>query len=214
MCRSCPAAPAAPTVSDPDACAQSGVQISWSPVSGATSYDLQVDGTTVVSGVSSGTTYNPGDTQPHAYRVRARTSTCTGAWSGPTSLADGNDAPPTPAPPAFTDLDPCAQSGIEITWSPVSGASSYDLQIDGGMAITGVTSPYLYDPGNTGTHQARVPRWRRTAIQAPAIQAGARYLEGMRTRRTPTARPAARLVSTTWLSGWGNTTPTVRMPRV
>ncbi len=146
-----PAAPAAPTVTDLDACALTGVQISWGAVTGATGYDLQVDGGTIVSGVTSPYTYSPGDASSHAYAVRAKTASCTGAWSASATGTDSNGLA-APAAPAVADANPCASSGVTITWTAVPSAASYDLQVDGGAIVTGVSSPYLYAPGDANSH--------------------------------------------------------------
>ena len=151
-----PSSPSAPVVTDLDPCAQSGVRIAWGTVTGATAYDLQVDDSTVVAGVTSPFTYNPGDTAPHSYRVRARNASCTGAWSAATPLADASGAPATPSAPSVTDPDICLRSGVQVTWAAVPGATAYDLQVDGGTVIQGVTSPYTYVPGNADPHTCRV----------------------------------------------------------
>ncbi|HPR64254.1 MAG TPA: PKD domain-containing protein [Thermoanaerobaculia bacterium] len=144
--------PGAPLVSDPDACDQTGVSISWSPVAGADGYDLQVDGGTIVTNVTSPYTYNPGNLNSHTYAIRA-TNTCgDGSFSGATSFADGDDTPGTPGSPTVSDVDGCALSGVSITWGGVSGATGYDLLVDGTTTVTNVTSPYTYSPGNSASH--------------------------------------------------------------
>jgi len=151
------ASPAAPGVADLDACAQSGVEITWGAAAGATGYDLRVDGTTVVSGVTSPYSYNPGDTASHSYEVRGVNVGCgAGAWSPASSGADLDQEIGTPAAPGVADLDACAQSGVEISWAPVSGADGYDLRVDGSTIVNGVTSPYTYDPGDTASHSYEV----------------------------------------------------------
>jgi len=83
-----PAAPAEPIVTDASACGQNGVWIRWNQVPGATTYDLRVDGVTVVNDVTGAFLYDPGDTEVHTYEVRARGATCTGEWS---AAAVGSD---------------------------------------------------------------------------------------------------------------------------
>ncbi|MGA9751675.1 MAG: fibronectin type III domain-containing protein [Acidobacteriota bacterium] len=146
-----PAAPAAPTVTDLDACALTGVQVSWGAVSGATGYDLQVDGGTLVADVATPYTRLPGDTNAHSYTIRAKTASCTGAWSPATSATDSNGLA-TPAAPTVADANVCAFTGVTITWSAVPSAGSYDLQVDGGIIVAGVSSPYLYSPGDSNGH--------------------------------------------------------------
>jgi len=151
-----PATPAAPSVSDVDACATTGVTITWGTVSQATSYDLYVDGATTVTGVTSPYTYLPGNTNSHNYQVRGKNTYCTGAWSSATSGTDANSMPGTPAAPSVADVSVCALSGVTITWGTVSQATSYDLYVDGTTTVSGITSPYTYSPGNTNSHNYQV----------------------------------------------------------
>jgi subtilisin-like proprotein convertase family protein len=146
-----PAAPAAPVVADPDYCALTGVQVSWVAVPDATSYDLMIDGTTVINSVSSPHVYQPGNSSSHNYQVRALRSSCKGNFSVATAGTDRITLE-TPAPPLVADLDSCAQSGVSISWSPVPGATGYDLVVDGSELFTSVTSPYIHDPKDTAVH--------------------------------------------------------------
>ncbi len=163
------AVPAAPGVADVSACAQSGVTITWSAVTGATGYDLQVDAGTITTGVTSPYTYNPGNTSAHTYAIRAKNATCTSAFSVTTSGTDANSGVAAPAAPTVADADPCAQSGVTITWSAVTGATGYDLQVDAGTITTGVTSPYTYNPGNTSAHTYAIRAKNATCTSAFSV---------------------------------------------
>jgi subtilisin-like proprotein convertase family protein len=154
-----PAAPA-PTATDWDGCASDGVRIVWGPVPDATSYDLQVDGTTLVAGVTSPHVYLPGNSTSHSFRVRGKSGNCAGAWSEASSAADENFKPGTVAAPAVADLNPCALTGVQISWGSVAGATSYDIQVDGTTILAGVTSPYTRLPGNANSHSYEVRAWR------------------------------------------------------
>ena len=147
-----PAAPSAPGVSDVDACALSGVQITWGAVSGATAYDLYVDATTIVSGVTSPYTYSPGNSSSHTYQVRARNASCTGSWSTGTAGTDGNATPAAPGAPSVSDVSACALSGVQISWGAVSGATAYDLYVDSTTIVPNVSNPTTYSPGNSSSH--------------------------------------------------------------
>lgn len=105
------------------------VTITWSPVSGATSYDIEADENTI----SIGTSLQYTDTglisgTSHTYRVRANSTGGNGNWSMPVTKATMLAAP--------ADLAPGTQDGISITWSPVEGAASYDVEIDGSAILT------------------------------------------------------------------------------
>lgn len=147
-----PGTPATPTVADNDPCAQSGVTITWSSVSQATDYDLLVDGTTTISGVTSPYGYNPGNTASHTYAVRGRNTNCTGAYSSARTFSDANNKPGAPAITGITDVSLCAQSGIQVAYTAGSGATSHNLLKDGSVVVTGYTSGATYNPGDTSSH--------------------------------------------------------------
>lgn len=151
-----PATPAAPVVTDPEACAQSGVQVTWGAVSGATGYDLRVDGVTVVTGVTSPHAYDPGNTASHTYEVRATTASCIGAWSPAMAAADGDASFGSVPTPVVWDVDLCDQSGVRVVWSAIVAATGYDLRVDGVLVVPDVTSPWVYDPGDFGLHSYEI----------------------------------------------------------
>jgi hypothetical protein len=146
------ATPSAPGVTDVAPCAQSGVTVTWDTVSGATAYDLRLDGATVYSGVTSPYGYNPGNTASHTYEVRGRNAICTGAWSPATAFSDSNGTPSQPAITGITDVSPCATSGIQIAYTAGSPATRHDLYKDGVLAVTGYTSGAVYSVGDNSTH--------------------------------------------------------------
>ena len=140
------AAPPAPSVTDVDPCAQSGVSVSWATVPGATAYDLIVDGSDLFPDVTSPATHNPHDTANHDYSIRARATGCTGDRSDPTTKADQNKTVAVPTTVRANDASPCAASGVTVTWDPVTGATGYDLSVDEKTVIPNVTSPHNYVP--------------------------------------------------------------------
>lgn len=114
--------PAAPGVSDIAACLGSGVSITWAPVGGATAYDIQVDGGTILSGVTSPYTHIPADSNSHSYGVRARTSCQTTAFSAATAGADVNNGPPSVGTLTMQAIG----TDILVSWTPVADPSKVD----------------------------------------------------------------------------------------
>jgi hypothetical protein len=99
----------------------SGVTVTWSPVSGATSYDLLVDGVTTLIGVASPYTYLPGDTSSHNYQVRA--STCwAGGWS---DLGLGIDQAQTPPSVGTLSMQKFG-TDLLISWVPMGDPTLVD----------------------------------------------------------------------------------------
>ena len=108
-----------------------GVTVSWSSVTGATSYQVGrgAEGASTPSDTNIGTattlsfkdtTAVPGVT--YAYFVRAVASACTSGWSSPTA---GSRLVPTPT--ELTATDGTYTDRILVSWPALYGATSYEL---------------------------------------------------------------------------------------
>ncbi len=122
----------------------SGATVSWTAVSGATSYTLQyktsaattwttVSGITTTSraltGLAASTTYN--------YQVSATCSSGTSAYSAASSFTtSGTTSCGVPAGLAASSI---TSSGATVSWTAVSGATSYTLQYKTSAATTWTT---------------------------------------------------------------------------
>lgn len=158
-----PTAPAAPTFTLVACTSQT---VNWSAVSGATSYDVwRATGAsctgaakitaTPVAGTSYADSGLTGST-PYSYFVTANNACGPSAEGTCASSTTAAPIPTTPAAPGVSDIDGCLLTGVFITWSPVSGATSYDLQVDGATLVTGVASPYTYLPGDSASHTCAI----------------------------------------------------------
>ncbi|MCC6931249.1 MAG: fibronectin type III domain-containing protein, partial [Gemmatimonadaceae bacterium] len=122
----------------------SRIDVSWSDVTGETSYEVQVQGgqwpsfvplTTLAANV---TAYSHSDAvnlapgTQYCYRVRAVNATGPSPWSTTpcaTTLTVGT-VPPTPVGVSATAL---SVSRIDVGWSDVTGETSYEVQVQGGQ---------------------------------------------------------------------------------
>ncbi|MCI8774048.1 MAG: hypothetical protein HFI50_09005, partial [Lachnospiraceae bacterium] len=103
------------------------VAVSWSWVSGATGYELWFNGTTysltgtyqTVTGLKPSTSYT--------YKVRAKNSAGTSAYSATARVTTLVRPPAVPSNIKAT----AATNSVTISWSAVSGASSYRVLFDG-----------------------------------------------------------------------------------
>jgi hypothetical protein len=199
-----PAAPANNTASDIDACTATGVLVTWNPDpdgpwgdgGGTHTYDVLRDGVTLQSDIAYGvttftdTTGTPGT--PYVYTVRYVNCGELHTETTGVAAADINGTPPTPASPAVTDASACAQDGVWINWAPSSGATTYDLRMDGVTEVTAVADPYLYDPGDTSMHTYEVRAngascpgtWSQATILADLVDPDARFCNGFRSGDT------------------------------
>lgn len=107
-----------------------GVTVSWSAVTGATSYQIGrgAEGASAPSttlGTATSRSYMDATAVPgvtYAYFVRAVASACTGPWS---AAAAGSRSVPTPT--NLTASDGTYTDGIHVSWPALSGAVSYEL---------------------------------------------------------------------------------------
>jgi len=169
------AAPGAPTLSSPangSGTPDTTPTFIWLSVSGATSYRIQVDdnsdfGSPEIDQTTPNTRYTPSSplsTGTYYWRVRAsntcRDSNWSSAWD--VFICSGPPQGPSPQSPAnaFTTCD----TTPAFTWSSVSGATSYRIQVDNNSdfsspEIDQTTSNSQYTPSaplSAGTYYWRV----------------------------------------------------------
>lgn len=158
-CTSCvaPSSLANNTAADLDACAASGVQVTWSQDpgdwgdggSGTRSYDLLVDGSAARSGIaypSTSATYTPADGAPHAYAVRYNNGCGLNATSAGASAADVNN----PAIPTITGGSSNACPATSVPLSTEAAMSGYQWYQDG-SPVAGASSA-TYTATQTGSY--------------------------------------------------------------
>ncbi|MNU97887.1 Exochitinase 1 precursor [compost metagenome] len=131
------------------------VELTWSAVSSAIGYDIEVDGQ--VSSVS-GTTYKQtGLTAEttHIYRIRANGGAGISGWSQPITLTT---LPVKPLPPAHVNAI-AGKDYVTVTWEAVPGALGYDLEIDGKVVVDNFEETtyrdILLDPFTPHTYRVR-----------------------------------------------------------
>lgn len=141
--------PGAPTGLSATGITQTAATLNWSAVTGATGYDVRLNGGAPTdvgnvtsyefTGLSSGVT--------HTLEVRAYSAGGDGAYSSTTATT-------IPANPSGASATP-AETSISLSWSASTGATSYEVRIDGGAAsdignvlthdFTGLTASTAYD---------------------------------------------------------------------
>ncbi|MBU5355376.1 fibronectin type III domain-containing protein, partial [Paenibacillus barcinonensis] len=112
----------------------SAISLKWNAVSGATGYDLEIDGTTLSV---SGAAYTKSGLAPnteHTFRIRAKNASGVGAWS---ELVTGITQLSTTIPKGTAD-----RTSVTLTWESVAGAASYEIEADG--QIVGIVSDLTF----------------------------------------------------------------------
>ncbi|MGE5474545.1 MAG: fibronectin type III domain-containing protein [Ignavibacteriales bacterium] len=117
---------------------ETSITIAWDAVEGATGYDIEVDSVVIDNGTNTSYTHTgllPGTR--HTYRVRAKNDTFTSEWSATLDkvTALGIPANITTSPTNTT---------ISLTWGTVSGATAYDIEIDGSQIETVTDAVYVH----------------------------------------------------------------------
>ena len=127
------------------------VTVSWEAVSGASGYDIEVDGTILNNDTATAYTHtglNPGT--PHTYRVRAKNEGGPGTWSSPITKST---LPGSPNIPVNLNAIPLSTS-ITVTWNNVPGATGYDIEVDGELVSNGPNTNYIHNSLTPGTHHS------------------------------------------------------------
>jgi hypothetical protein len=114
-------------------------------------YDVEADGIVIDNGTS--TSYTHSGLTPntvHKYRVRAKNSSNNfSAWS---TAVSRYTAPAIPSNPAMT----ATNTSITVTWKAVTGATGYDIEVDGVVKSTTAVT-YVHSGLTTNTqHSYRV----------------------------------------------------------
>lgn len=180
--------PSIPVLNSPihQATAQAtSLTLAWLAVSGATSYNIQVSSnanfsTTAVNltGVTSTNAVVSNLTQGATYywRVSASNATGVGGWSSVFSFATASSIPPpigSILSVPILQLPADRATGISrtpiLTWTPIQGAISYDLQISTATAFTALTVNLTGVPANnaqinTLLDPRKVYYWRVRAL--------------------------------------------------
>ncbi len=128
------------------------IKVTWDSVSGASGYEIEVDGVVVDNGAN--TTYMHTNLMPnteHAYRVRAYDGDVYSEWSQLVTQIT------TPDVPSIIDSEATTHS-ITVFWGDVSGATSYDIEVDGKIIKTINGTSYTHEelePNTMHTYRVR-----------------------------------------------------------
>lgn len=116
------------------------ITLKWEAVSGATGYEIEVDGT--ISGNGTATTYTHSGLQAetsHTYKVRVINAGGTGRlWS---DAVQASTYPNPPEIPGITETH-TTQSAITINWDEVDKATGYEIEADGKIISTDLKTTY------------------------------------------------------------------------
>jgi subtilisin-like proprotein convertase family protein len=138
------------------------VNLSWGAVLGATSYEVDVDGTVYAT---AGTAFQFQSTAGlHNWTARGVNSSGAGPWAVSRAFTDTGLTAPTLSAPAANAV--VFGPVVPLSWTAVTGASSYDVDVDGIVYNTTSTS-YAYNSA-AGVHNWTVrAKWVNNTIVGP-----------------------------------------------
>lgn len=139
------------------------VTVTWNNVSGATGYDIEVDGALVDNGPNTNYIHNsltPGT--HHTYRVRSINPGGKSEWSGYVNTTTLLDTVPVPINISATP----ALNSIILTWDKVSGASGYEISVDGVAFDNGTRTTYTHSNLAPGTQHVYRVRAKKSGVSS------------------------------------------------
>jgi fibronectin type 3 domain-containing protein len=146
--------PNAPTNVKAEAKSSTSILVSWSSVSGATSYEVHCEtGSVSMSKITTvtGTSYTHADLKANTtykYYITAKNSAGTSDYSSPASATTSGVQKPTT--PTYLTAAVESSTSIRLTWNPVAWATSYDVYYTVGSSSTKnyaanlANSPYVH----------------------------------------------------------------------
>jgi fibronectin type 3 domain-containing protein len=156
--------PNPPAKVNPIPVSQTQINVFWdaSTSSNVQSYNLRINGSTVISGLTY-LSYPVKDLTPnttYTFEVQTVSSTGISAWSTPVQATTLGPTPP-PNAPAGVTTSVVSSSQINVFWNPSNSqnVTSYNLRVNGTEVITGIT--YLsypvknLTPGTTYTFEVQ-----------------------------------------------------------
>lgn len=124
--------PSAPTgVAASDGTSEDHVEITWTAVSGATSYKVLRDGVVIASGVTAVSYLDTAAVAPTVYSYTVKAVNAAGASTASSANTGYRASPATPpvttAPTNFAATDGALQGKVRLSWDDYDGALTYDL---------------------------------------------------------------------------------------
>ena len=141
--------PSAPTLTVPSTDSDGRYTVSWTSVSGATSYKLDEKSgsgsfTNIYSGSGTSRNITGKADGTYSYRVRACSSTC-GDWSSTATVSVGGDLTASP--------NPSTDGSYTVSWTAIPNAESYQLYEDGTLVYDSTGTSWSFSGKAAGSYE-------------------------------------------------------------
>ncbi len=189
--------PATPTNLVTSSITSTGFTAAWDLVSGATSYDISINDGTAINVLTN--TYNatalPSGTT-NTWKVRARNA------SGASAYTTNQSVLLIPAVPSSLSTTSITSTGFTANWGVVTGASSYDVSINDGVAINTGLNNYVV----TGLSSGVTHTWKARAKNASGNSNYTANQSVLTIPATPTGLAVSTFTNTTATIIWNSST--------
>ncbi len=157
-----PSTPTGLSATPSGSCGSGIISLSWGSSAGATSYELQDNGSTIYTGISTSFSHTGlAAGSSHTYRVRAINGGVFSAWSSDVFATAPAACPPPPAnPPTGLTATPgaCGTGTINVSWNSVSGATNYRLLDSGSQIYFGPATSFSHSGLTAGSSHSYIVR--------------------------------------------------------
>ena len=136
------------------------IALKWTAVTGATGYDLEIDGVIVSTTGTAYTKSGLAANTDHTFRVRAKNAAGLGGWSEVVNASTQLNVPT-----ALKGIS--EETAVTLTWTEVVGATKYEIEADGNIIATVSNPLYVHNELLGGTaHKYRVRALTDTNVSA------------------------------------------------
>jgi len=192
-----PDAPTAPVASAATTVATTSFTANWGASTNATSYTLFVNGTSVYTGTSRSVNVTS-LTAGTAYTYYVQASNVTGTSSNSNSI----NVTTVPVAPTANTATNITSTSFTASWGSITGATSYNLFVDGTSVYTGTNLNY----GVTGLSSGITHTYYVQAINSGGSSASSTTINALTIPSAPVANAAIDVTQTSFTANWGSVT--------
>lgn len=166
-----PCAPNTPFTTDATPCVNETYTIAWTPVGGATGYELYENANLIYTGplTQQNISHASGS---YSYTVKAVNGCGAGSASSAGGASSVQTAPAAPDAPLTSNASPCGPENYTISWTVSSGASAYELYENNALIYDGANLDFTTNHAS-GSYNYHVIAKNACGAGSPSATGGA-----------------------------------------